>query len=281
MTNKEIIRETFFRIRQNPGGAVLSALYMFALLSFIILTESLIYVSAKLLNIDYSFFSIDYYKGSFFRILFLSVRIFLYFCLCSAQMFIARRSYIDLEDRERHIEKYISGHIRRIMFPVIKRSLQLFLYKLLVLSPLSVGIYGIMYFWRGENMNEINLFGLVCFMLSVGFSIVWLGVCIHYFMSLSLVKYIVELNPRADFFDACDLSIKLMEGKHFRVFSFTVSMLPFLILSLLIYPLFITFPIYLESSLVFCREIMGEYWQDKLSAMSRRWEKQQERKRSE
>lgn len=278
LTNKQIKTEALKRIKQNPERMITPTLYAFSTFIFILLTEALIYVSARLSDIDYRPADIDYYRGSANGICFLAVRVFFYYILASSNMYFIRRSFIGTGDPNRLIERYILGHKRRILLPCVKRSVSLVLYKLLVLSPISVGIYGIYYFGRIQNMSEISLFGLMCFMLSVGFTIVWTGVCIHYFMSLSLVKYISELNPRANFFDACDLSVKLMEGQHYRLISFYISMLPVFLTAVAVYPLLLIMPFFMESRMILSQQIMGDYWQDKLSAMARRWEKQQERK---
>lgn len=278
LTNRQIKREALSRIKQNPERMIIPTLYAFTTFIFILLIEALIYASAHLAGIDYRPVDSDYYRGSVYRIGLPILRLFVYHVIVSSNMYFIRRSFIGSGDPGRLIEHYISGHIRRILLPCIIRSVTLILYKLLVLSPISVGIYGIYYFGRIQNMREINLFGLMCFMLSVGFTIVWLGVCIHYFMSLSLVKYISELNPRANFFDACDLSVKLMEGQHYRLISFYISMLPVFLTAVAVYPLLLIMPFFMESRMILSQQIMGDYWQDKLAAMARRWEKQQERK---
>ena len=41
--------------------------------------------------------------------------------------------------------------------------------------------------------------------------------------------------------------------------------------------LLLFYPYMLEVKLLFAREIIGDYWQDKIPAMARRWERQQER----
>lgn len=278
LTNRQIKSEALNRIKQNPDRMIIPTLYAFSTFIFVMLIEALIGVSAGLADIDYRPFDLDYYRSSAFRVCFPVLRLFVYHVILSANMYFIRRSFIGPRDPSRLIERYISGHVRRILLPCIIRSVTLVLYKLLVLSPISVGIYGVYYFGRTQSMSEIDLFGLVCFMLSIGFTLVWAGVCIHYFISLSLVKYISELNPRANFFDACDLSVKLMEGQHYRLISFYISMLPVFITAVAVYPMLVIMPFFMESRMILSQQIMGDYWQDKLAAMARRWEKQQERK---
>jgi hypothetical protein len=264
-------------MRANPRVTLKAVINFFAVAVFILLAEALIYVSADIMEINYSIFDIGFYRGYPKRIAFLLLRLLVYYLVGSVQMFIVRRTFIDYGDSDWIVERYGLAHLNRVFVPAVKCSLKMLCYKILVLSPITVGIYGISYFTSQSNMNELNLFALVCFMLSISFTLVWLGVCVHYFISLSLVKYINVLNPRANFFDACDLSVRLMDGKHFRVVTFYLTFLPVLLLLPLVYPLAVFFPFFMHCKLVIAEKIMGDYWQDKLLAMSRRWQKQQER----
>jgi hypothetical protein len=275
MTNKELHAKAFSRLRRNADTTVITSFYIFMLPIFVLLVEGLIYVSARLLNREYSIVSLDYYQQSPKRLWFLIARLFVYFVLLSPQMYLIRRYFISLDSSDLTVQQYISKHMKKILLPGLKCSLKLLGLKLLVLSPIMVGIYGIYYFRQRGSTGDITIFGMLCFMLSIGFTIVWAGVTAHYYLSLSLVKYISELNPRADFFDACDLSIKLMDGKQYRLASFYISLMRFVPLTLLFYPLLGLVPFFIESKLLLAEDIMGEYWQDKLLAMAKRWEKQQ------
>lgn len=273
MNSKEIKRAAAAQLRQNPDGISSAVLNQFALITFMLLIEALIYITSELSDIDYRPLQLSYYRESRVRLLMFGGRMLAYMFLNSILVYVQRRRFISTGDDGGVVERYIAMHPKRIILPGVKLSIQLFFYKILVLSPISVGIYGVLHFSSKEVVTSIDLFGMVCFMLSIGFSIVWLGVCIHYFMSLSLVPFISQLNPRANFFDACDLSVKLMESKHMRLASFYISWLPMLPLAVLIYPLIVIYPYYSAARVVLARDIMGDYWQDKLPAMARRWQK--------
>ncbi|MGN0633394.1 MAG: hypothetical protein ACI4JW_05950 [Oscillospiraceae bacterium] len=277
MTNNEIKKRAFALLKENPETLVSISLSMLSVYAIIILIESFIFLSARLLGFDYHIFSLSYYSGSWIRCGFLALRLIFYYIMIFSQTYSFRRYLICVTEGKPSVVNYISGHKRKILLPVIKNMLALAGLKILVISPVSVGIYGIVHYYREGMVGEISLPGLVIFMLSIGFTLVWSGVCAHYFLSLSLVKYICEIDPRANFFDACDLSVKLMDGKHQRVFSLYLSTVPIMLFAALLYPLVVLYPFMLESRLILAKEIMGVYWQDKLPGMAKRWEKQQQR----
>ncbi len=278
LTNREIKKMAASRLKENIVSAILTSLYLCSVLILIILTETFIFIGLTLLGINYHIFSLEYYLTSPGAVLFLAVRLVCYYILYNTQAYIARRSLIGFSQNDKALERYLAGHLRLVMFPSLKCSMQLAGLKLLVLLPAIAGAYGIYHFAQVSSSGKITMPGLFGFMLSIGFTLVWIGVCMHYFLSLALVKYILILNPRSDFFDACDLSVKLMEGKHYRVTMLYLSFVIFIPAMLFIYPCLIIFPYFMDCRLILAKEIMGSYWQDKLPAMAKRWEKQQERK---
>ena len=83
----------------------------------------------------------------------------------------------------------------------------------------------------------------------------------------------MTLNPRTNIFDACDLSVRLMDGQHGRYISFLLSFVMYVPALLLVYPVFIIYPYFRLSYIVFLQDIMGSYWQDKMPSMIKRWRK--------
>ncbi len=277
MSNKEIKRRAIAVIKGNVAPAAVSILSIMLVFVLIVLIESFTYIIARLSGINYQPFEISFYRNSHAALIFLAVRILLYYIAFAAASYVARRTFINFTDSNEGTERFSASHLRKTMLPAVKCSLCLTGLKLLVLSPISVGLYGMYYFVMQSRVGDITIFGMVLFMLSLGFSIVWFCVCLHYYVSLSMVNYIVALNPRTNFFDACDLSVKLMEGCFFRILSFCISMLPYLASLVFVYPILIVAPCSMECRLILAKDIMGDYWQDKLPAMARRWEKQQAR----
>lgn len=260
--------------------AAVCAVYILTWAGFVFLCEMLIYRIARFMNIrGYTPLKLGFYLSSKAAAALLIARIVLYHILFVMLSYIIRRHYINITEDSFNTEKFMSKHRQRLFVPSIKCGLCLSMFKGMVSLPLIPGIYGIVHFYHIGSVGDIDTLGLVYFMLSIGFTFVWSCLLIHYFMSLSLVKYIIELNPRADFFEACDLSIKLMEGWHTRVLLFDLTLLPYALSCVFLYPLFLAVPFITECRLLFAKQIMGEHWQDKIPAMAKRWEKQMNRKR--
>ena len=275
MTNKMIKDRAKKLLKEHIVAAVISSLYLFSVLILIVLLETIIFIGLRLLGVDHHIFSLRFYVQNPIAVLFLALRIAGYYAIFSTQAYIARRSVIGFANDDKTLERYLAAHLRLLLMPSLKCSMQLAGLKILVLSPAAFSAYGIAKSAQIGSSGKISIAGLFIFMLCIGFTIVWIGVCIHYFMSLSLVKYILVLNPRTEFFAACDLSIRLMEGKHYRVMMFYFSFIPFLPAVLLIYPCLVILPYFMDCRMILAKEIMGVHWQDKLPAMARRWEKRQ------
>jgi hypothetical protein len=278
-TNLQIRKYAVNKLRQSYGTTIIHSFYLTATAVSIVFIEYLLYTALGRTGYsNYNPLSLDYYLSAFSHVFFLLVRIAVYSFMLIPQMYRFRRSILE-NDRERFYSPdtscptalYINKHFSRTILPAIKTAWGVAFMRLIVFSPITVSIYGICHFARIGFRGEITMFGLVCFMLAIGFTIVWAGVSIHYAMSLSLVKYISMLNPRANFFDSCDLSVKLMEGKHYRLMSLYVTFLPLILLLPFCYPLIALIPYVVACDMRLAKEIMGDFWQDKLPAMTKRW----------
>ena len=278
VTNKEIRREALKKVMMTSDIAAIGTIYVLAAGTFVILAETLIMNLSKMFGFTgYKPLEPEYYTQPSAGAVLIGVRLVLYYVLMMAAAYMVRRYFINLTEGTQTVTRYMSRHVRRLFLPSFLSGVKLMLYKLMLASPLGIGIYGIVHFYRKGVTGEIRMTGLVLFMLSIGFSIVWFGELVHYFLSLSLFKYIIELNPRVNFFDACDLSVKLMEGRHRRLLLFMLSLLPYMLLCVFIYPTAAVYPYVTECRMLLAKEIMGDHWQDKLPAMAKRWEKQQAR----
>lgn len=280
MTNKELRRAAFHKIEECSDGAAISTLYFFTSVILIFLAEQGLNIVFKMAGYkDYSIFSKEFYHAHTFAWVLLWVRVALYGLLFSTLLYLICRNFISFtySDKEDHTRRFLSGHIRRLIFPCVRNNINLFFIKLLTISPALVSAYFMVDIYRTGVNGDLAMWRLFCFMLATGFTLIWSALAVHYHMSLCLVPYIIELNPRASFFAVCDLSVKLMDGNHVRMFSFMISLIPSLLSGLLIYPMLIIYPYITECKLLFAHEIMGDYWQDKIPAMARRWEKQMAR----
>ena len=280
MSDREIRKLALRKLIDGSDMAIISTLYFFTAVIFVTLTEILIYILLRMAGIDkYHPLDPDLYRRSRVALILLLIRGGIYIMLFSGLMFLVCRSFINFssDTKGKGVGRFLSGHAKRLLLPSLRSNARLMMLKVLVASPLSVSIYGIVHYFQLGARGGVGMMGLFCFMLSIGFTIIWTGVLMRYYLSLCLVPYIIDLNPRANLFDACDLSIKLMEGKHMRVVIFMISLLPVLLPCLLVYPSLIIYPYLTECRLLLAKDIMGSYWQDKIPAMAKRWEKQMER----
>lgn len=280
MSDSEIKKLALRKLIDGSDMALISTLYFFTAVVFVTLTEILIYILLRMTGFDsYHPLDLNMYAKSRTALVFLLFRGTVYLALFSALMFLVCRSFINFtsDNAGNGVSRFLSGHAKKLLLPSLRSYMRFMLLKMLVALPLAVSVYGIIYYFRLGARGNVGLFGLMCFMISIGFTIIWSGVLLRYYLSLCLVPYIIDLNPRADLFDACDLSIKLMDGKHIRVVSFMISLIPVLLPCLFVYPFLFIYPYITECRLLLAKEIMGEYWQDKIPAMAKRWQKQMER----
>lgn len=261
-------------MKGNWGGCVILTVFVSAFLCFFVACECLIYFAMKFWGAEYNYsldFTLHTAAGRFMLVL----RLAAVFLLILPEMYISRRMFIDIIDGKSFVtsRRYIQHNMRKIYPRALASVLVTLMLKFFGAVPIAVGVYEIYYWGWVCKLNELTSAGLFCFMLSLGFTFVWTGVFIHYCISLSLTNYIMSLNPRANVFDACDLSVRLMDGKHVRYLSFMFSFVKFIPLFLLVYPAFAIIPYFVSSYTVFVEDIMGSYWQDKLPAMIQRWKK--------
>lgn len=274
ITNKEIKAEALRRLKGNWGNCIALTVFILAFVFFLALCEVMIYLVLTLFDAR-EYYSMSFMLQGWFGRFFIGLRILLLFVLIMPELYIARRLYIEIANGKSFVEsrQYIQNNFKKIVPRGLVTALVTSMLKLFGTVPLLVGIYEVYYWGWVCKLNELTSWGLFCFMLSLGFTFVWAGVLIHYCISLCLTNYIMTLNPRANIFDACDLSVRLMEGKHSRYLSFVFSFAKFIPLLILFYPLFAIVPYYMVSYIVFMEDLMGSYWQDKLPAMIQRWNK--------
>lgn len=282
MTNRELKKAAMKRIEKNSDSAAISTLFFFTAVVTAVLAELGLTIVFRMAGYrDYFVFSLDFYRQNRWAVMLLILRAAVYGVVFSVLKYLICRNFIGFDYEERdgriHTKRFLTGHVRRLIVPSLVADISLLALKLIAVSPALVSSYLMVRFYRSGVHGELKLGFLFAFMLATGFTLVWLAVTVKYYVSLCLVPYIVELNPRANFFDACDLSVKLMEGRHMRVAAMMVSLLPLLLCGLLFYPLLVIYPYITECRLLLAKDIMGSYWQDKIPAMARRWEKQMKR----
>ncbi len=274
MTDKQIKAEALRRLEGNWGNGISLSVFMAAYVCFWVAVELLIYYIMKGFDFEYTF-TADCMLGTNFGRFMTLLRICALFGFLLPEFFIMRRFFADISagsafSSTRH---YIQHNTRRVFPRWIASSVTIFMLKFFVSVPLWIGIYGIYYCSSFSGSGSLTLPQMIGFMFSLGFSVVWAGVLVYYCLSLCLAKYIMTINPRAGVFDACDLSVKLMDGHRMRWARFTLSLVKYIPLILLFYPLFGIAPYFSSCYSVLAEEIMGDYWQDKFPNMVKRWQK--------
>ena len=274
MTVKEIRSAARRHIKGHMGTAVALSVFKAAFIIAWLIFELLLYVILTHHGVDYGYRP-SYLFGTHFGRFMMLVRILALLFVYNPERYILDRIYIDLYTGRNFIEtrRYIQ-HNSRAVHPRATLSMMLpMMLKLVMFSPLFISSYGIYYWGFSKHTASLTTFGLFVFMISIGFTIVWTGVFLNYCISISMTKYIMLLNPRANIFDACDLSVKIMDGRHAQYIRFMLSFVKYLPLLLLFYPWFMLEPYYKMSCCAFAESVMGNYWQDKYPAMIQRWNK--------
>lgn len=274
MTDKEIKELAKKRLKANGGDCISLMIVMFAFLIFVFLFEISTYLILKEVGLG-KIFHLNYILANKSVMCYWVIKLFLFFVILMPEFAIIKRQFIDVSRGENFIEtrQYISAHSREYYRRSLKSAFIYNMIKLFVAVPIFIGIYGIYYWGWVCKLNELTSMGLFFFMLSVGFTVVWIGVFGHYCMSLALTPYIMSLNPKANIFDACDLSVRLMDGHHYRYAMFLLSFCIYIPTIVFIYPVFAIYPYFQICYTVLMEEILGEYWQDKMPAMIKRWKK--------
>ena len=274
MTNKQIRAKAVEKLNGHWGTAIALTVFKVSFLLAWAVFEALLYFIFDHVEIEYNFYP-NYMFGTHFGRFMTIVRLLVLLFVLNPERYILRRIYVDIYSGRNFTEtrRYIQ-HNSRAVHPRATFSMMLpMALRMIVLSPIFVSLYGIYYWGFSQKSSSLTTAGLFVFMISIGFTIVWAGVFLHYCISLSMTKYIMLLNPRANIFDACDLSVRIMDGKHTRYIMFLLSFAKFIPLLLMFYPIFMLEPYFKMCWCAFAEEIMGSYWQDKYPAMIHRWNK--------
>lgn len=210
-----------------------------------------------------------------------SVRLFWFLDLiviipfASFEMWTVRRFFVDIARADSYVgsRQYINSHSYVYYSHTMFSSIIINSLKLFSAVPFAISTYSVYYWgWYASSVSlPLQVFFVSCShsVCLLCFSDLW---CITGY-PLPLQPYIMTLNPRTNIFDACDLSVRLMDGQHGRYISFLLSFVMYIPALLLVYPVFIIYPYFRLSYIVFLQDIMGSYWQDKMPSMIKRWRK--------
>lgn len=274
MSLKEIKSLAKKRIRANGGNCVSLMAFLLAVILFLMMCELSLYLVFRQLGWGY-FFTFEGIRSRANVQIFWAVNLAAAITALTNEMSLIRRLFLDLSNNGNYVatRQYMTAHSFTYFRKTVFSSFILNFIRLFSAVPLAVGIYGVYYWGWVCKLSELTSAGLLSFMLCLGFSCVWLGVMIHYWISLALTPYIMALNPRTNIFDACDLSVRLMDGQHGRYISFTLSFVKFIPTLVFVYPIFVVYPYFQICYIILMEDILGDYWQDKMPGMIKRWRK--------
>ena len=274
MTVKEIHKAAKVTLKSKSGSIISLSFFSSCIFIFLVLCEIISYFALKQLGYEW-IYSFQGLKADKSGLIYWISKIILFTILLLPENAVLRRLFIDLiaGTSVADTRMYISAHsgtfyIQALYYSFIPKFMKFF-----ALVPAMISSYGIYYWGLNSRLSELTSSGLFGFMMCLGFTLVWLGVWIHYCISLALTPYIMALNPRSNIFDACDLSVRLMEGQHIKYLSFLFSFVKFIPLLLLVYPIYGIHPYYKVCYILFMEDIMGDYHRDKMPGMIKRWKK--------
>lgn len=261
-------------LNEQIGNTLTVTMQMVTNMCMIALWEFGLYLVLDKLGLEYYYDLTNIFKMPWVAAMW-AIQLLVIFSFLTYQRHIVRRLFVDISMGKSCIpsRQYIFAHTNEFIKLSLRNSLVLNFNKFVMLVPAILSI-AFIYRWGVKNRTgELTSLGLFVFMISIGFTIIWLGVFFRYCASLSLAPYIMSLNPRTNIFDACDLSAKLMDGHYGEYFSLIRSFAIYLPLVVFIYPFFLLYPFWAASYNIMIKEIMGSYWQDKMPSMIRRWQK--------
>ncbi|WP_295152473.1 hypothetical protein [uncultured Ruminococcus sp.] len=275
MSDHEIRQKAIRRLTRNSGECVSLVVFQFSVVALLVLCESTLYLSLKSVGYNWLYSVRDFFTGRHSTILFWLSKTVIEFAVCAPSFGLARRLFLDIAINGDLIEtrQYITAHSVKYYTNLFYSSLVQFFVKLTVMTPGLISMYGVYHWAREITLNHLTSFALLALTGSLSFTAVWAFLSLRYCVSLALTPYIMALNPRSSVFDACDLSIKVMEGKHGRYLSFLLHFLKFLPAMVLVYPFFAIYPYFKVCYALFMYEMLGERNHDKLPGMIKRWKK--------
>ena len=271
MTVEQIKIKARHRFRDNGGNSFSMTIFVASILFFIYA----FFMSIKIIfdQVGWeNYFTLKGLRSDPDVMIFWLLQAVILLPLLSTEWWTVSRLYIDIAKGSDFVEtkKYLNAHAFAYARKAIEVSLAVGIRKILMFLPAVGGAFGVYYIINsgGEQLSSPKLLLL---MLCIGFTGVWTGLFIRYIISLSMMPFIMCLNPRAKISKAIDLSKRLMDGNHMKYLMFMLSFAKFVPFFILIQPIFIVYPYYKICLVTFAEEILGDYWQDKMAASIRRW----------
>lgn len=274
MTDKEIRHIAGRRLAKNSGNCVSLMVFMFSVISFLALCEAIMYLVLRDSSYSYLYETSMMLKKRSVMVFWLT-KTLLEIAIMTPVTLLIRRFFIDISRNTNMTDtrQYITAHSAKYYSKAFYSSFIHNLIKFFAAVPGLISAYGVYYWSDALKTQTVTSPALFFLTLCLSFTGAWIGLTGHYYISLALTPYIMALNPRTNIFDACDLSVKLMDGKHGRYLRFTGKFILLLPLVLLVYPVFVLYPYYKICYTLLIDELLGDFKQDKMPGMIKRWRK--------
>lgn len=275
MTDAEIRRCATQKLAGYSGDCVSLMVFQFSIIALVLLSESILYLALRSVGYTWLYSLDDLIEGRATTWIFWVSKTLFEFTMVSPFFGLVRRLYMDIAMGSDIMDtrEYVSAHSVKFYSNSFYAAFIQLVIKTTAITPAILTAYSACYWVREIRLSELTSGALFALMASLSMTVVWLFIALRYYISLALTPYIMALNPRCNVYDACDLSVKLMEGRHGRYLSFMAYFIKFVPALLLVYPYFAVYPYLKVSYALFMRELLGDRNQDKLPGMIKRWKK--------
>lgn len=275
MTNSEIRKTAARRLAQSSGDCVSLMMYQFALVAVLVLSEMLMYLALQSVGYRWLYDLKALMAGRGSTLVFWISKTAVEYTIASPCFSLVRRLYLDVAmgGEMAETKQYMIAHSAKYFSSAFYASFIQMIVKLTAVTPGVLSAIGVYHFARVITLNQLTSRALFALTACISITAVWLFLSVHYLISLAMTPYILSLDPRMNVFDACDRSVRLMNGKHGQYLIFLLHFVRYLPVMLLVYPFFLIYPYFKVSYSLFMWELMGEKGRDKVSGMIKRWKK--------
>lgn len=259
MTNKQIREMTFKYLKGNWGNAIVIGVAFIAMLLLALYCHITNFLAYQVMGFGKVGFR--YHNVSLVQII-VSSLLNCAFSVCIVMAYYTiNRQFIDMaRGHDYNLSRNIIMKNKRHFF---KLSFKAWATKVFIIFLCIVpGVFG---YDSAKNLSQLadqaeklSVFTLFCFMMSVFMVLVSIVLTINSILSLHLLQTLVLLNPMMPIRQAVSLCFKQADGNKTRIITYYLSIIKYLPLIVLVYPILVLFPYYLMSNLVLCEGILGK-----------------------
>lgn len=259
MSNKELRELTFKRLKGNWGNAVVIGVAFIAMLLLALYCNVTNFLAYKVMGFEKIGFR--YHNVSLAQIIASSLFNGVFLVLIVMAYYTIIRQFIDISrGKDYNLSRNI---IMKNKLNFFKISVRAWATKVLIIFLCTIpGIFGYDSVKNlvklADQAEKLSVFTLFCFMMSVFMILLSISLTINSILSLHLLQPLVLLNPMMPVKQAVSLCYKQADGNKLRIITYYLSIIKYLPLIVLVYPIIVLFPYYLMSNLVMCEGILGK-----------------------